>query len=106
MRAGGVPMLAARKRLVWVSFFVFALFCLLVIQFFKIQIIEGEKWTRQAKAQHQLVVTEPFKRGLFYSNTALKLGHPEMPQAFVIDIPKFHLFSDPNSIPTDCKEEV
>ncbi len=35
----------ARKRLVWVSLFVFLLFCLLIVQFFKIQIIEGEKWT-------------------------------------------------------------
>src|SRR5271170_7457649 len=106
MRAGGVPMLAARKRLVWVSFFVFALFCLLVIQFFKIQIIEGDKWTRQAKAQHQLVVTEPFKRGLFYSNTSIKLGHPEKPQAFVTDVSKFHLYADPSSIPPQLREEV
>lgn len=100
------PQLEIRKRLVWVSIFMFALFCLLIIQFFKIQIIEGEKWTRQAKAQHQLVVTEPFKRGLFYSNTAIKLGHPEMPQAFVIDVPKFHLYADPNSIPLGCRQEV
>ncbi|MBS0603865.1 MAG: penicillin-binding protein 2 [Verrucomicrobia bacterium] len=105
-RPGGAPTLSARKRLVWVSLFVFALFSLLIVQFFRIQIIEGEKWTRQAKAQHQLVVTEPFKRGLFYSNTALKLGHPETPQAFVIDVPKFHLYADPNSIPADCKAEV
>lgn len=98
--------LACRKRLVFVSLFVFALFCSLIVQFFRIQIIEGEKWTQQAKAQHQLVVTEPFKRGLFYSNTALKAGHPEMPQAFVIDVPKFHLFSDPSSIPEACKAEV
>ncbi len=98
--------MAARKRLVWVSLFLFALFCLLIVQFFKIQIIEGEKWTRQAKAQHQLVVTEPFKRGLFYSNNAIKHGHPETPQAFVIDIPKFHLYSDPAGIPTECRDEV
>ena len=105
-RPGGAPNLAARKRLVWVSLFVFALFCLLIVQFFRIQIIEGDKWTRQAKAQHQLVVTEPFKRGLFYSNTSIKLGHPETPQAFVIDVPKFHLYSDPSSIPEECRNEV
>ena len=98
-RLSDAPQLAARKRLVWVCFFVFALFGLLLVQFFKIQIIEGEKWTKQAKAQHQLVVTEPFKRGLFYSNTSIKLNHPETPQAFVIDIPKFHLYSDSLGIP-------
>lgn len=100
------PDLSARKRLVWVSLFVFSLFCLLIVQFFRIQIIEGEKWTRQAKAQHQLVVTEPFKRGLFYSNTSIKRGHPETPQAFVIDVPKFHLYADPNSIPENFRNEI
>lgn len=98
--------LLKRKRLVCVSLFVFVLFCTLIIQFFKIQIIEGEKWTAQAKAQHQLVITEPFKRGLFYSNTSLKLGHPETPQAFVTDVSKFHLYADPCSIPIECRAEV
>jgi cell division protein FtsI (penicillin-binding protein 3) len=92
--------------LVWVSFFVFVLFCLLIVQFFKIQIVEGDKWTSQAKAQHQLVVTEPFKRGLFYSNTSIKLGHPETPQAFCLDVPKLHLFADPGSIPENCRDEI
>ena len=100
------PNLASRKRLVFVSLFVIVLFCALLIQFFKIQIIEGDKWSRQAKAQHQLVVIEPFKRGLFYSNTSLKLGHPEKPQAFVTDVSKFHLYADPNSIHPECREEV
>ncbi len=97
---------AARKRLVWVALSVFVLFCLLIIQFFNIQIVEGEKWARQARIQHQLVVIEPFKRGLFYSNTALKPGHPEMPQAFVTDVPKFHLFADPKSLPAETREEI
>ena len=96
----------ARKRLVWVSLFLFILFGLLIVQFFKIQIIDGEKWIRQANSQHQLVVIEPFKRGLFYSNTSIKRGHPEMPQAFVIDVPKYHLFSDPNNIPEKNREEI
>ena len=100
------PSIGARKRLVSIAFVVFALFCALLVQFFRIQILEGDKWTRKAKAQHQLVVTEPFKRGLFYSNTAIKLGHPETPQAFVIDVPKFHLFADPSSIPPECRDEV
>lgn len=98
--------LKARKRLVFVSIFLFFLFSLLIIQFFRIQIIEGEKWTKHARAQHQLIVAEPFKRGLFFSNTTIKQGHPEVPQAFVIDVPKFHLFADPQAIPEPCREEV
>lgn len=101
----GVPH-EARTRLVWVSLFVFGLFCLLIVQFFKIQIVEGEKWTAQALSQHQLIVTEPFKRGLFYSNTSIKRGHPETPQAFVIDVPKFHLYADPNNIPEKDRDEI
>jgi cell division protein FtsI (penicillin-binding protein 3) len=102
----GVPSPEARKRLVWVSLCVIVLFCALIVQFFKIQILEGEQWTRVAKAQHQLIIIEPFKRGLFYSNTAIKPGHPEMPQALVADVPKFHLFADPKSLPTQVRDEV
>ncbi len=76
------------------------------MQFYKIQIIEGEKWTKVAAAQHHHVVVEPFKRGLFYSNAAVKKGHPDQPQPFVIDVPKFHLFIDPLSIPEECRLEV
>jgi cell division protein FtsI (penicillin-binding protein 3) len=98
-------MLTARKRLVWAFLFLFALFSLLIVQFFKIQVVEGEKWTRYAKAQHQLVVTEPFQRGLFYSNTSIKVGHSEL-KPFVVDIPKFHLYVDPGNIPEECKKPV
>jgi cell division protein FtsI (penicillin-binding protein 3) len=100
------PSSEGRKRLVWVSLFVFVLFCLLIVQFFKIQIIEGEKWTAHANSQHRLIVTEPFKRGLFYSNPSIKRGHPEKPQAFVIDVPKFHLYSDPSNIPEMARDEI
>ncbi len=100
------PSLSTRKRLACISIGLFFLFTLLIVQFFKIQIIEGSKWTAQAKAQHQLIVTEPFKRGLFYSNTTLKLGHPETPQAFVIDVPKFHLYADPKAIPVEYRDEI
>lgn len=95
-----------RRRLVFLTLLVLALFCLLIIQFFKIQVIEGKKWAQRAAAQHHLVVTEPFKRGLFYSNTGLKPLHPEMPQPFVIDVPKWHLFADCTAIAPEYREEV
>ncbi len=102
----GSPTSGDRKRLALVALSVCFLFCLLIIQFFKIQIIEGEKWTRVAKRQHQLVVIEPFQRGLFYSNTAVKEGHPEEAQPFVVDVPKFHLYIDPESIPVAYRDEL
>jgi cell division protein FtsI (penicillin-binding protein 3) len=95
-----------KKRLLAIGLFLFFLFSLLVVQFFKIQIIEGEKWSKAASAQHQFIVTEPFKRGLFYSNGSIKQGHPEMPKPFVIDIPKYDLYIDPSQIPPGCRSEI
>lgn len=103
---GAPPCLAAYKRLVWVFGGLFTLFSILIFRFFHLQIIEGEKWEKMARAQHQLLITEPCKRGVFYSNTALKKGHPENPQTFVIDILKFHLYADPKSIPSRYQREI
>lgn len=95
-----------RKRLVWVAAFLTFLFAALLLRFYQIQILEGEKWTQIALSQHQHVITEPFMRGSFYSNTSIKPGHPEDEQPFVLDIPKFHLFIDPASIPEPVKEKM
>lgn len=84
------------KRLVGVIIFVFVLFFLLLVEFYKIQILEGDKWTKQANLQHKLVVDEPAMRGRFFANT----------QALVLDVPKFHLFVDPSSIPSIYKKEI
>lgn len=102
----GSPSSGDRKRLCVVALSVCFLFCLLIVQFFKIQIIEGDKWTRVAKRQHQLVVIEPFQRGLFYSNASIKKGHPEEAQPFVVDVPKFHLYIDPEAIPVQYRDEL
>lgn len=87
-----------KKRLVLVALFTFLVFCFLIVQFYKLQIIEGEKWVAHAKAQHQYVVKEPFRRGRFFLNPLPKVAHPEKAQAIVMDIPKFHLFIDPEAI--------
>lgn len=95
-----------KTRLLWVAIGVFTLFSLLIAQFFKIQILEGKKWISKAEKQHYLIVKEPFKRGVFYSNTEIKKGHPSNPIPFVIDVPKFHLYIDPESIPSTNKDEL
>lgn len=94
------------KRLVHVACFVFLLFCSLIVQFYRVQITQGEKWVRFAQNQHQYVVIEPFIRGSFFSNTSVKKGHPEEPQPFVMDVSKFHLFIDPDSIPKNLKSVI
>ncbi|MFC2049540.1 peptidoglycan D,D-transpeptidase FtsI family protein [Chlamydiota bacterium] len=95
-----------QQRLVIVALGMFFLFSLLIAQYFKIQIVECEKWTKEALAQHECIVKEPFKRGSFYSNTTVKKGHPESPQAFVVDVTKFHLYIDPVSIPPQYRDEI
>ncbi len=95
-----------RARLIGIALFLLVLFSLLIIQFFRIQIVQHEKWDTQAKAQHTVVVKESFKRGVFYSNTDIKSAHPSPPQAFVIDVPKFHLYIDPKNIPENCRDEI
>ncbi len=94
------------QRLVVLAVFLCFLFCTLVIRFYQIQILQGEKWTQVALQQHQCVIVEPSKRGSFYSNTTIKAGHPEASQPFVVDILKFHLCIDPDSIPQGLKEKM
>lgn len=95
-----------RKRLVFLALFLCALFSFLIAQFFRIQIIEGEHWSKEADKQHYFIIKEPFLRGKFISNTSIKKGHPEIPQHFVTDVLKFHLHIDPESIPESAKEAV
>lgn len=95
-----------RKRIVFVACGVFVLFCVLLIQFYRIQILERGKWLKEAQGQHYFLITEPFKRGTFYSNTSLKKGNPETPQAFAVDIQKFHLYVDPQSVPDTCRDAI
>ncbi len=95
-----------RKRLTIISVGMFFLFSLLIIQFYRIQILEGDKWTRVAQGQHEIIIAEPFLRGTFYSNTSIKGGHPESPRPLVVDVLKFHLFIDPGSIPEEFRGEI
>lgn len=95
-----------RKRLLILAIGIFGLFSLLIAQFFRIQIVEGDKWENEAKKQHFFFIKEPFLRGTFYSNTAIKKGHPETPQRFVTDIQKFHLYIDPQSIPVKHRKTI
>lgn len=100
------PTLHDRRLLVFVALFLLLLFSFILIQFYKIQIIDGEKWRRAADRQHKLTVIEPYCRGVFYSNTSVRKGHPEKAQAFVIDVPKFHLYADPEMIPPACRKDI
>lgn len=95
-----------KYRLLWIAIFIFVLFSLLITQFYHIQILDGKKWAQQAQKQHFFTIKEPFMRGTFYSNPFIRKGHPQKLQRFVIDVPKFHLYADPESIPSQYKDEI
>lgn len=95
-----------RIRLLAVGLGIVVLFALLVVHYYKIQIVEGEKWSKEANKQHFFIVKEPFSRGTFFSNSSVKKGHPEKEQKLVVDIEKFHLYIDPESIPEKNKKEI
>lgn len=94
-----------QRRVVFLGIAIFSLFAILIVQFFKIQIVQGERWSEVADRQHFFVVEEPFRRGTFWSNP-VKPGHPDISQKLVFDIQKFHLYADPDSIPARHKKEV
>ncbi len=94
------------RRLLAVSLSLFFLFSLLIVRFFQIQIVEEKKWVKYALSQHQFIVKTPAQRGLFFSNTDVKKGHPAAKQPLVIDVPKYHVHLDPMAIPSAYKEEI
>ncbi len=95
-----------RKRVIWLALFVICLFSVLAAQFFYIQVVSGDYWSEKARRQHYFFVEEPFVRGTFYSNPSIKKGHPEKPYRFVVDVQKFHLHADPESIPGQAREPL
>lgn len=96
----------SRIRLLSVILFLFFLFSLLIARFYVIQIIEGKKWATKAIKQHYFIVQEPFKRGVFYGNNTLKKSQETLPVQLVVDLPKYHLYIDPVSIPYALKGEI
>jgi len=95
-----------RRRLLLLSLAIVVFFSLLIARFYQIQIIDGAQWEKEGDKQHYFIVKEPFMRGGFISNTSIKKGHPEVPQNFVFDVPKFHLYIDPVSISEEHRDSI
>lgn len=95
-----------RQRAVSVALILGCLFALLIVQFFRIQVVQGKKWESVAEGQHYFRVEEPFVRGSIYSDHRARYGHSEAPRALAMDLLKFHLYIDPKSIPAEYRDEV
>ena len=93
-------------RLLCLAIGMLTLFCFIIFQFYKIQMIEGEKWEKLARAQHCISLVEPYKRGRFIVTNRLKEKHPEQVTPLVFDVKKFHLYIDPLSICEHLKRPI
>ncbi|SCA63028.1 Uncharacterized protein SCG7086_AH_00210 [Chlamydiales bacterium SCGC AG-110-P3] len=95
-----------RRRIVLLACGVFVMFSILIVQFFRIQVVQGQRWSDVAMGQHFFTVSVPFERGSFFSNISVKKAHFEAPQKLVFDIQKFHLNVDSVAIPEEYRCEV
>ncbi|MFN4173544.1 MAG: peptidoglycan D,D-transpeptidase FtsI family protein [Parachlamydiaceae bacterium] len=95
-----------KKRLLTLSLILLALFSLLILTFFKLQITENEKWEKIAKRQHYFLLKEAPTRGLFYATQKERPGQSESYLPLVAEIEKFHLYIDPESIPLRNKKDM
>ncbi|NCF71836.1 MAG: penicillin-binding protein 2 [Chlamydiales bacterium] len=95
-----------KVRLIGIAIVMFFLFSMLFLQFYRIQVIEHEKWEKKAQRQHEWILKIPFKRGSFYTDSTPRSHHPDHAQALVIDVPKYHLFCDALVIPKKDKGEI
>lgn len=95
-----------KKRLLLIALSTFFLFSILIVQYFRLQIVQGERWSQKAQAQHEIIVKEPFRRGTFFANSSLKKDTLQKEQPLVFDLTKYHLYIDPLSLPIDAKKQV
>ncbi len=91
-----------RGRSLFVGFFLLFLFSLLLINYYKIQVIEHEKWLKIADNQHHLVVKEPFHRGRIFCQGE----NDKHPRCLSMDVLTFHIFINPLGIKDSIKEKM
>ncbi|MCH9621074.1 MAG: putative peptidoglycan D,D-transpeptidase PenA [Chlamydiia bacterium] len=89
-------------RSLFVGFFLVFLFSLVLVNYYKIQVIEHDKWMKIADTQHQMVVKEPFHRGKIYC----KSPNAKNDKCVAMDVLTYHLYIDPFSIKPPQKEAM
>ncbi len=95
-----------KRRLFWLLTLLIALFTLLIYQYFRLQIVEGEKWKQLGDRQHFFEVREPFVRGGFFAANGLRKTHYDEPQRLVFNLLKFHLYIDSLAIDAQYRDEL
>lgn len=95
-----------RLRLFWLGGGLLALFSVLAARYFFVQVVQHDLWQQKASAQHETIVKEPFRRGSFYGDLSGLPGSSRQEQPLVLDVPKYHLYIDPQSFPKKIVSEV
>ncbi len=93
-------------RLLCVGGGLIALFSLLAARYFFVQIVQHDLWKQKAASQHETLVKEPFRRGSFYGDLSRLPGSPRQAQPLVLDVPKYHLYIDPQSFSKQTVPDV
>lgn len=94
-----------RLRILIFSSFLALFFAIILGRFFYLQIIEHATWSKIARKQHILHITEPAPRGAFYTSSA-SLTTPNRYTRIAFDIPSFHLYIDPYLIPEAKRKQI
>lgn len=95
-----------KTRVIGIACFLFALFAILIAHYFTIQIVQCAQWRAKAAKQHELVVTEPFRRGTLYGYVGQQPGQLVGERPLVFDVTKFHLYINPSVIPAAHREAI
>jgi cell division protein FtsI (penicillin-binding protein 3) len=74
-------------------------FGVVLLQFYRLQILQHEDWAARARRQHEILIAEHAPRGRFFANTAVLAAHSLEPVPLVHDVSKYHLWIDPSAIP-------
>lgn len=95
-----------KRRIIFLCIFLIS-FCVaaLIFQFFRLQVLEHEKWAKRARLQHYFTIREPYRRGVLYANTSF-LENPSKLIPFTVDVPLYHLYADSLSIPKEDRQEI
>jgi cell division protein FtsI (penicillin-binding protein 3) len=99
------PLLRDYQRLLLLTLGVITLLAILLSQYYRLQILEGDYWEQRAQRQHFLNVEVPAQRGIFYGTTATR-AHPVPPVPLVHNVRQYHLYVDPQIIPQPVKVAV
>lgn len=86
-------------------------FTLLLLKFFKLQVVEHSTWKARADRQHWTQLQEPFQRGTIYANSnyvnsGVCLSGRGREVVLAQDVPTTHLFADPKAIPADKRRDI